>query len=105
MNWTDQDEVHECTEQLLCIGIGEGVVAEIEKIPLPSIKVKSKKVWTYRLTIGNLFGSQSLRYRTIEGALAALNLYYANGRKQLKLERYKAINGFIRAEDRKAKAA
>jgi len=90
MSWNDEEQ-HQ-TELLLHIPLIDGEFAELQQ----STERKNR----FRISVGNLFGSQSAWFSSLKTAVKALERTRAAARdKRLPID-LKKMDGFIRLEDR-----
>ena len=76
MRWSDQQDV--VSSDTLChFYIGEGLSAEVEKI---DVGFGLNPEWHYRLTIGSLFASESVRFPYTQKGMEDLLLTLAKTR-------------------------
>jgi len=90
MSWEDEESHH--TETLLQLPLGNANFLELQK----SLEQANK----YRITAGNLFGSQSAWFNGLEAAVRAAERTREHGRDNRGPVSLKKIPGFIRLEKR-----
>lgn len=91
MNWNDQENV-DCRQ--LCSFHANGLAVEIEAAVAKPAEGMNQ---VYRLTVGNLFGSESVWFSHLEGLLISLQMILDRGSKPIVAAN---LPGFIRQEFR-----